>query len=129
MANGTIFGEGVRIVVVKRLAEPKEANDYIYAMIKGSAVNNDGMDKVRYTAPGKKEQQEVIRCAISIASVPVESINLIETHDTGTHLGDPIEFEALSSPNPEVTESFCPEEINIPLIFMFPGNTINTLRH
>jgi non-ribosomal peptide synthase protein (TIGR01720 family) len=95
-AQGTVGGSGVGIVVLKRLADAVADRDQIQAVIKGSAINNDGAVKVGYTAPGIKGQVEVITMAQDLADIEPESISYIETHGTGTLLGDPIEFEALT---------------------------------
>ena len=94
-SNGSVFGNGVGIVVLKRLDEALVDNDNIYAVVKGSAVNNDGNRKVGYTAPGMDGQADVIRAALQMAEVEPESIGYIETHGTATPLGDSIEIEAL----------------------------------
>lgn len=96
-ANGTTVGNGVGVVVLKRLSEALEDGDNIYAVIKGSAINNDGSNKVGFTAPGVDGQIEVISTALQFAGIEPESIDYIETHGTGTSLGDPIEIQALSS--------------------------------
>jgi acyl transferase domain-containing protein len=95
-ANGTVAGSGVGIVVLKRLEEALAAGDRIYAVIKGSAINNDGADKVSYTAPQIDSQAAVIRAAQAMADVAPDSITYVETHGTGTALGDPIEIAALT---------------------------------
>ncbi|MBW4636667.1 MAG: acyltransferase domain-containing protein [Gloeocapsa sp. UFS-A4-WI-NPMV-4B04] len=94
-AQGGPFGRGVGVVVLKRLAEALADGDRIYAVIKGSAINNDGAAKVSYTAPSVTGQAEVIAQAQAIASFDPETITYIETHGTGTPLGDPIEIRAL----------------------------------
>ncbi len=95
-AQGTIFGSGAGIVVLKRLSEAMEDGDNIYAVIKGSAINNDGSIKVSYTAPSVDGQAEVIAEAQAVAGIDPESVSYIEAHGTGTSLGDPIEVAALS---------------------------------
>ncbi len=95
-ANGTVSGNGVGIVVLKRLADALADGDTIYAVIKGSAINNDGSLKVGYTAPSVEGQSEVIAMAQAVANVGPASIQYIETHGTGTALGDPIEITALT---------------------------------
>ncbi len=95
-ANGTVASNGAGVVVLKRLADAIEDGDHIYAVIKGSAYNNDGALRVGYTAPGVNGQIEVINSALAVANVNPESISYIETHGTGTELGDPIEIEALT---------------------------------
>jgi acyl transferase domain-containing protein/acyl carrier protein/NRPS condensation-like uncharacterized protein len=94
-AKGCIFGEGIGVVVLKRAKNAIADGDHIYALVKGSAVNNDGMSKVDFPAPGIKGQASVIRTALKLARVPLESIGYIEGHGTATSLGDPIEISAL----------------------------------
>jgi acyl transferase domain-containing protein/thioesterase domain-containing protein/acyl carrier protein len=95
-ANGIVPGHGCGVVVLKRLSEAIEDGDAIQAIIRGSAVNNDGSNKVGYTAPSVDSQADVIRSALAVASVPSETITYVEAHGTGTPLGDPIELSALS---------------------------------
>ncbi|MBH8571753.1 acyltransferase domain-containing protein [Nostocaceae cyanobacterium CENA369] len=94
-AQGTVFGDGIGLVVLKRLEDALAEGDYIHAVIKGSAINNDGAAKVGYTAPSVSGQAEVIAEAQAIAGVAPETITYIEAHGTGTALGDPIEISAL----------------------------------
>ena len=95
-ASGTIAGEGVGVVVLKRLQDAIKDNDHVYAIIKGSAINNDGNDKAGFTAPGVKGQVDVIRKAHKMAAVAGEGIGYVEAHGTATQLGDAIEIEALN---------------------------------
>ncbi|MCC7416396.1 MAG: SDR family oxidoreductase [Acidobacteria bacterium] len=95
-ARGTVFGNGAGIVVLKRLDDAERDGDTIYAVVLGSAVNNDGSAKVGFTAPGLVGQAEVIAEALADAGVAADSIGLVEAHGTGTPLGDPIEIEALA---------------------------------
>lgn len=95
-ANGTVFGEGAGVVVLKRLKEALKDKDHIYAVIKGSAVNNDGALKAGYTAPSIEGQSQVIIQAIQAARIDPSDIGYIEAHGTGTPIGDPIEIAALS---------------------------------
>lgn len=95
-ANGTIFSSGVGIVVLKRFAEALRDNNSIYGIIRGSAVNNDGASKLGYTAPSIIGQANCIRAALSAANVSAETISYVETHGTGTALGDPVEIAALT---------------------------------
>ncbi len=95
-SDGTVGGEGAGVVVLKRLRNAIEDRDYIYAIVKGMGINNDGNDKVGYTAPSVKGQVEAIRKAHKMAGVPPTSISYVETHGTATSLGDPIEIEALN---------------------------------
>ena len=97
MAAGTVGGNGMGIVVLKRLADARAAGDTIHAVIRGFAINNDGAHKVGYTAPSVEGQAEVIALAQAMAGVHPESIGYIEAHGTGTALGDPIEIAALTS--------------------------------
>lgn len=95
-ASGTIGGSGAAAVVLKPLDSALADGDHVYAVIRGVAVNNDGADKVGFTAPGVHGQAEVIRAALRDADVEAESISYVEAHGTGTRLGDPIELEALN---------------------------------
>jgi acyl transferase domain-containing protein/acyl carrier protein len=94
-AKGTVGGEGIGVVVLKRLKNAIIDKDQIYAVIKGGAVNNDGNRKVGFTAPSIDGQIEVIKLALTTSKVEPESISYIEAHGTGTELGDPIEIKAL----------------------------------
>ncbi|MGK7875763.1 MAG: amino acid adenylation domain-containing protein [Xenococcaceae cyanobacterium] len=95
-ARGTVFGNGVGIVVLKLLSQAIEDGDNIHAVIKGSAINNDGALKVGYTAPSVEAQAAVISQAMVAGSVDASTISYVETHGTGTTLGDPIEITALT---------------------------------
>ncbi len=95
-ANGTVFGSGVGIVVLKRLADAVKDGDNIDAVIKGSAINNDGALKIGFTAPSAEGQAQVIAEALDIAGVDPETVTYIEAHGTATSLGDPIEIAALT---------------------------------
>jgi len=95
-ARGTVGGEGAGVVVLKRMLDALADGDTIHAVIKGSAVNNDGSLKIGYTAPSVNGQAEVIADALAMAGVSAESINYIEAHGTGTALGDPVEVAALT---------------------------------
>ena len=108
-AQGTLKGDGLGIVVLKRLVKALADGDSIYAVIKGSAINNDGSLKVGYTAPSENGQAEVIKDALAMARVTPESITYVEAHGTGTPLGDPIEIAALTQAFRASTEAkgFC----------------------
>ncbi|AKJ30943.1 malonyl CoA-acyl carrier protein transacylase [Caldimonas brevitalea] len=95
-AGGTIDGAGVGLVALKRLSDARRDGNLIHAVILGSAVNNDGADKVGYTAPSVSGQARVIADALALADVSPETIGYVETHGTGTRLGDPIEIRALT---------------------------------
>ncbi|MGI2908927.1 SDR family oxidoreductase [Tolypothrix sp. VBCCA 56010] len=95
-AQGTVSGNGVGIVLLKRLSDALADGDCIHAIIKGSAINNDGSSKVGYTAPSVEGQSAVISEAQAIAGIETETITYIEAHGTGTVLGDPIEIAALT---------------------------------
>lgn len=95
-AKGTVMSNGLGIVVLKRLTDAIADRDNIYAVIKGSAVNNDGALKVGFTAPSVEGQAEVIALAQSMAGIEPETITYVEAHGTGTPLGDPIEIAALN---------------------------------
>jgi nonribosomal peptide synthetase protein BlmVIII len=95
-ADGTVGASGAGLVLLKRLSDARRDGDHIHAVILGSAVNNDGADKVGYTAPGVRGQAEVIMEAHAVSGVPADSIGYVEAHGTGTTLGDPVEVEALT---------------------------------
>ena len=95
-AQGTVLSDGVGFVVLKRLHDAITDGDQIHAVIKGSAINNDGNNKVGYTAPSVAGQRDVLSTALQIAGVEPQGIGYIETHGTGTKLGDPIEVQALN---------------------------------
>ncbi|NMO14847.1 amino acid adenylation domain-containing protein [Pyxidicoccus fallax] len=95
-AAGTIFGSGIGLVVLKRLEDALEDGDTIHAVIKGSAINNDGSVKASFTAPSVQGQATVIKDAMAAADVPADTISYVEAHGTGTALGDPIEIRALT---------------------------------
>ncbi|WP_250399190.1 beta-ketoacyl synthase N-terminal-like domain-containing protein [Streptomyces cellostaticus] len=95
-ARGTVIGSGAGVVVLKRLSEALADGDWIHAVVKGSAVNNDGSGKTGYTAPSIAGQAEVIADAQDVADVDPDSVGYVEAHGTGTPLGDPIEVAALT---------------------------------
>jgi phthiocerol/phenolphthiocerol synthesis type-I polyketide synthase E len=94
-SDGTIFGSGVGVVVLKSLEDAIDDGDRIHAVIRGSALNNDGATKMTYAAPNAAGQADVIAEAQAIADVDSSTVSYIETHGTGTPLGDPIEIEGL----------------------------------
>ena len=95
-SSGTVFGNGVAVVVLKRLAEAVEDGDRIYAVIKAAALNNDGSQRVSFGAPGVEGQSEVVAMAHALADVDPETITYVEAHGTATPLGDPIEIAGLT---------------------------------
>jgi len=95
-AQGTVAGEGVGVVVLKRLREALADRDHVHAVIRGAAINNDGSLKVGYTAPSVDGQATVIARAHAMAGIDPSTITYVEAHGTGTELGDPIEVAALT---------------------------------
>ena len=95
-AGGTVFSNGLGIVVLRRLSDAIAANDRIYAIIKGAALNNDGSAKVSFTAPSVEGHAQVIASAQALAGIDPDTISYIEAHGTGTSLGDPIEIAGLT---------------------------------
>lgn len=107
--RGSIMGNGVGIVALKRLADALQDGDQVYAVLLGSAVNNDGSVRVSYTAPGLEGQTEVIAQALSNANVSAETIGYVEAHGTATVLGDAVELAAMKKAFRRDTENkqFC----------------------
>ena len=95
-AGGFVGGNGAGAVLLKRLEDALRDGDPIHAVIRGSAVNNDGAVKVGYTAPSVDGQAQVIAQALAVAGVAPETVGYVEAHGTGTDLGDPIEIAALT---------------------------------
>jgi microcystin synthetase protein McyG len=95
-AEGTIFGNGAGVVLLKPLADAVAAGDRIYAVVKATASNNDGAGKVGYTAPSAAGEEEVCAEALRRAGVSADTVTFMEGHGTGTALGDPIEVNALA---------------------------------
>jgi acyl transferase domain-containing protein len=108
-SGGTMLGSGVGVVVLRPLADALAGGDTVYAVIKGSAVNNDGAAKADYTAPSVGGQVEVIAEALAVAGVDAGTVSYVEAHGTGTPLGDPIEVAALTRVFRRATErrGFC----------------------
>jgi malonyl CoA-acyl carrier protein transacylase len=104
-AQGTIFGNGAGIVVLKRLDEASDKGDNIIAVIKGSAINNDGDLKVGYTAPSVEGQAAAIARALAVADIDASTVSYVETHGTATPLGDPLEIAALTKAFQESTDT------------------------
>ncbi|MEI9425798.1 amino acid adenylation domain-containing protein [Mesorhizobium sp. Cs1299R1N1] len=95
-AQGTVRGSGTAVVVLKRLSDACRDGDYIWAVIRGTAINNDGAAKVGFTAPSTDGQAAVIQAALTDAEVSADTIGYVEAHGTGTYLGDPIEISGLT---------------------------------
>jgi acyl-CoA synthetase (AMP-forming)/AMP-acid ligase II/3-oxoacyl-(acyl-carrier-protein) synthase/acyl carrier protein len=95
-AVGTVFGSGVGMVLLKPLADASRDGDFVWAVVKGSAVNNDGHRKLNYMAPSGDGQAAVTAEAIGMSGVDADTITYLETHGTGTILGDSIEIEGLT---------------------------------
>lgn len=106
-ANGTIPGNGLGVVVLKKLKDAVNDNDQIYAVVKGCSVNCDGNEKVGYTAPSIEGQRKVIIDCLQRSGVSPEQIEMIEAHGTGTRIGDPIEFEALRQAYKTNKKKYC----------------------
>ncbi|MDO6485510.1 type I polyketide synthase [Shimia thalassica] len=108
-AQGTVFGSGAGAVVLRRLSDAIADGDHIWAVVKGSNVNNDGSAKAGYLAPSVDGQAEAIANAHALAGISAETIDYVECHGTGTYLGDPIEVAALTEAFRETTDDagFC----------------------
>jgi phthiocerol/phenolphthiocerol synthesis type-I polyketide synthase E len=103
-ADGTIFGNGIGLVALRRLEDAVADRDRILAVIKGSALSNDGARRVGFTAPGVDGQYRVVRAAQLAAEVDADTITYMEAHGTGTAIGDPIEIQALTRAFRETTD-------------------------
>jgi len=108
-ATGTVFGSGVGVVLLKDMNRAIDDGDRIYAVIRGSAINNDGADKVSYTASSVQGQASAMVEAMTMAQVDADEIGYVECHGTGTVVGDPLELNALSRAFRVTTEKrqFC----------------------
>lgn len=108
-AQGTVFGSGAGVVVLRRLEDAIADGDHIWAVIKGTAINNDGAAKAGYLAPSVDGQAAAVAEAHAIAGIEADTIDYVECHGTGTYLGDPIEIAALTEAFRETTEDqgFC----------------------
>ncbi|MDT6982821.1 SDR family NAD(P)-dependent oxidoreductase [Streptomyces lusitanus] len=95
-ASGYVEGDGAGVLVLRRLDDALERRDNVHAVIKSSAVNNDGRAKAGYSAPSVDGQSRVIRAALEASGVPADTIALVEGHGTGTQVGDPIEVRGLA---------------------------------
>ncbi len=136
-AKGTNFGNAAVLVVLKRLDDALDDGDTVHAVVKGSAVNNDGDRKAAYTAPSIEGQSAVIRNAHKMAEVGPETVGYVETHGTGTPLGDPVEIESLKSAFNTGKKHFCrigSVKTNVGHLEMAAGvtgfiKTVLTLKH
>lgn len=108
-STGTVFGSGAGVVVLRRLEDALADGDTIHAVVLGSAINNDGAGKVSYLAPSVEGQAAAVAEALAVAGVPASTISFVETHGTGTQIGDPIEVTALTRAYRESTSDrgFC----------------------
>lgn len=106
-AQGTVGGDGVGMVVLKRLKDAITDHDHIHAVIKGSALNNDGSRRAGFSAPSAATQSAAISTALANADVPADTIGYVELHGTATILGDPIEFSALATAYSGVAPGSC----------------------
>ncbi|ETA49713.2 polyketide synthase [Rhodobacteraceae bacterium PD-2] len=104
-AQGTVFGSGAGVVVLRRLADAVADGDHIWAVIKGSAVNNDGAQKAGYLAPSVEGQADAVAEAQGMAGVTADTVDYVECHGTGTYLGDPIEVAALTQAFAKTSEA------------------------
>ena len=109
-AQGIAYGSGVGMIVLKRLTDAVRDGDCIHALIKGSAINNDGSAKVGFTAPSIQGQAAVIEEALAMAEIDADTVGYVEAHGTGTALGDPVEIAALTKAFRKTTDriDFCP---------------------
>ncbi|MEU7428734.1 beta-ketoacyl synthase N-terminal-like domain-containing protein [Streptomyces sp. NPDC040750] len=107
-ASGTVPGGGVGVVVLKRLDAALRDGDTVHAVIRGSAVNNDGADKMSFAAPSVTGQREVILAGLRDAGVSPETVGFVEAHGTGTPLGDPVELAALAEARRELAKAPLP---------------------
>lgn len=106
-SSGTVFGSGCGLVVLRRLGDALRDGDHIVAVIRATAINNDGAGKAGYLAPSVDGQAEAIATALTLAGVDADSLGYVEAHGTGTRLGDPIEVAALSQAFDGATAQGC----------------------
>ncbi len=106
-AKGTVPGNGVGMVVLKRVDDALSEGDCIHAVIKGSHINNDASAKMSYTAPSVEGQAKVIEEALAMADIDPETVTYVEAHGTGTALGDPIEIAALTQAFNTERQNYC----------------------
>ena len=96
-AEGTVEADGSAGVLLRRLDDALSDGDRIYAVIVGSAIGNDGSDRIGFTAPGVEGQRKIIEAALRYAEVDAAEVGYVEAHGTGTRLGDPVETRALAA--------------------------------
>ncbi|HEU5377686.1 MAG TPA: aminotransferase class III-fold pyridoxal phosphate-dependent enzyme [Ktedonobacteraceae bacterium] len=106
-AQGTVGGGGAGMVLLKRYDDAVADGDTIYALIRGSAINNDGSTKVGFTAPSVDYQARVIEEALALAEIEADTITYVEAHGTGTPMGDPIEIAALTQAFDTTATQYC----------------------
>jgi acyl transferase domain-containing protein len=106
-SGGTVFGSGAGIVVLRRLGDALRDGDTVHAVIRGTAINNDGAGKAGYLAPSVDGQAEAAAQALAVAGIDADSVGYVEAHGTGTRLGDPIEIAALSQAFDGATTGQC----------------------
>jgi len=106
-STGTVFGDGIGVVILKLLDDALTDRDHVYALIKATALNNDGSRKVGYTAPSTEGQAAVMRSALHTSGVEVETISYLEAHGTGTDMGDTIEGQAMKLAYTTDKKDFC----------------------
>lgn len=106
-ANGSVFSDGVGVVVLKTLENAIRDSDNIYAVIKGSSINNDGSEKAGFSAPSVNGEARAVRNAMHAAQVSSEDIDYIETHGTATQIGDVVEIEALIKAFNTTKRNYC----------------------
>lgn len=124
-ATGTLFSDGIGLVVLKDLESAEKDGDTIYAVIKGIGLNNDGSDKSSFTAPSLKGQRQAIAQAMLEANIEPTSIGMIETHGTATPVGDPIEVQALSEAYEVLTDKpYLPESTVLSSVKAQIGHTV-----
>jgi acyl transferase domain-containing protein/thioesterase domain-containing protein/4'-phosphopantetheinyl transferase EntD len=109
-AAGTVLTNGAGVVLLRRLEDALADGDTIHAVIRGSAINNDGANKVGYLAPSVDGHAAVVAEALAVAGIPADTISYLEAHGTGTAVGDPIEIAALTQAFRRTTDKkqFCP---------------------
>ncbi|HEY0818766.1 MAG TPA: polyketide synthase, partial [Rhizobacter sp.] len=103
-SKGTVFGSGAGVVVLRRLEDALRDGDHIHAVIKGSAINNDGARKVGYLAPSVDGQAACITEALAVSDVTADTLSYVECHGTATPVGDPIEIAALTQAFRDTTD-------------------------